>query len=365
MNWRREHGKALVSRALLWSAAAGLAGASLAPLPPAAAQTTDQQKQKIGETVVTADNIDYDLGKKQVIAAGNVELVTATSRLTSDKMTVQMTPARGLDWAKCEGKVFVEKKDPEKNTTTTANGQTLDYSETNQTAQLSGGVVTHVSSPRLAKPAVITGSRVDMDLAKDVHVVHKSDGAQAKVHVEPKGEEGKGTPEPLDLMGDQITMNGPTQEYIATGNPSLMKPTSKLKARVIRFTVESGSNDVKKAYAEKDVVFDGTNENGSVIHTTAENGVFDRTTNEMILTGRVLATIKDPGDERPTVYQGGKFTYNTVTRGSRLSSDGTTKASVLVPGGNGAALVPGAGKKPDPPKPDPAKPDAAKPEDKK
>ena len=193
MDYRRELGKVMLG---------GLIGAlvSLAP-HPAASQTAEQQQQKIGETVVTADNIDYDLGKRQVIASGNVELVSATSRLTADKMTVQMAVNRGLDWAKCEGKVFVEKKDPEKKTVTTANGQTLDYSETNQTAVLSGGVVAHIASPRLAKPAVITGARVNMDLEKDVHVVHRSEGAQAKVHVEPKGE-GKGTPEPLDLMGD-------------------------------------------------------------------------------------------------------------------------------------------------------------------
>ena len=295
------------------------------------AQAQEQQQQKFGETVVTADNIDYDLGKKQVIASGNVDLVSGNSRITAEKMTVQMAANKGLDWARCEGKVVVEKKNPADNSTMTARGQSLDYLEKDQKAKLQGDVIAHLDSPRLAKPAVITGERVDMDLTTRQNVVTRSAAAQAKIHVEPKGKEGSPTPEPLDLAADRIEMNSATQEYIATGKPVLLRPTSKLQAKRLRFQVQEETNDVKVAYAEEEVIFDGQGESGSVIHSTGDNAVFTRDVNELVVTGMVLATVKDPDDEKPTVYQGSKFTYNTKTRASRLSGPG---ARVTFPGGN-------------------------------
>lgn len=324
--------RAVAGRVALWSTALALAGVA-GLLPRVEAQTQDQQQQKFGETIVTADNIDYDLGKKQVVASGNVELISGESRITSEKMTVQMTPARGLDWAKCEGKVYVEKKNPQEGTGMEARGQTLDYSETNQKAVLDGDVTAHMLSPRLAKPAVITGSKVEMDLKTQQNVVFRSPAAQAKIHVEPKGEEGKKTPEPLDLTADKIEMNSVTQEYIATGKPVMQKPTSKLQARRIRFVVESNTNDVKTAYAEQDVIFDGKGENGQVIHTTANNGVYNRDNTELVLTGMVQAQIREPGDDRPTVYQGAKFIHNTVSGRSNLVGTKEEPAKVIVPGG--------------------------------
>jgi lipopolysaccharide transport protein LptA len=329
-----------------------------APPPRAAAQTADPQQQKIGETVVTAENIDYDLGKRQVIASGNVVLVSDASRMTADKMTVQMTPARDLDWAKCEGKVFIEKK-VEDGTTRTATGDTLDYSETNQTAVLSGGVKALLGSPRLAKPAEVTGSKIDMDLKSNFNVVHRSPTAQAKVHVDPKGEPGKPTPEPIDLVGDKIEMKGETQEYVATGQPAMIRPSSKLRARTIRFTVDPATNDVKTAYAEKDVVYDAQDAMGKLTHVTADRGEFHRDINELVMTGMVVASIKEPGEERPTVYQGGKFTHNTNTGQSRLIGTPGMPASVITPRGKFA----GKDEKPEPgdKKPDPKKPDDKKP----
>jgi len=324
------------------------------PLPRAAGQTADPQQQKIGETVVTAENIDYDLGKRQVIASGNVVLVSDASRMTADKMTVQMTPARDLDWAKCEGKVFIEKK-VEDGTTRTATGQTLDYSETNQTAVLSGGVKALLGSPRLLRPAEVTGSRIDMDLKANFNVVHRSPEAQAKVHVEPRGEQGKPTPEPIDLLGDKIEMKGETQEYVSSGKPSMIRPTSTLRARTIRFTVEPSTNDVKTAFAEKDVIYDARDAMGKLTHVTADHGEFHRDINELVMTGMVVASIKEPDEERPTVYQGGKFVHNTATGQSRLIGTPGMPATVITPRGKLAG-------KEEPKAPaDPKKPDEKKP----
>jgi len=306
-----------------------------------AAQTA-QQRQQFGDTIVTADSIDFDLGKKQVIAAGNVDLVSRNSHLTADTMTVQMAANKGLEWANAEGKVVLERKNPDDNTSVVGRGQKMEFSEAEQKANLQGNVVVHLSSPRLAKPAVLTGARVDLDLKSQKNTIVRGADAQAKVHVEPKGEEGKPNPEPVDLVADRIEMNTPSQEYVATGKPVLVRPTSRLQATRIRFQVEDGSNDVKVAYADENVVFDGQGENGSTIHTTADNGVFNREINELVLKGMVTATIKDPDQEQPTLYQGARFIYNTKTRKANLQGDPSRRATIVVPPGGALDKKPDA-----------------------
>lgn len=338
-------GSNLIPAARGWLAGAVVLCAAGALLfrSPALAQET--QQQKFGETVVSADTIEYDFGTRQVLATGNVELVSGNSRLTAERMTVQMTPNRTLDWARCEGKVVVERKNPEQGTTTTARSQTLNYSESTQKADLQGDVVVHLESPRLERPAVLTGARADLDLKSGKHVLT---GSQAKVNVQPKGEEGKPKPEPLDLLADRIEMDANTQEYVATGKPQLVRPTSRLTARRIRFQVDEKANEVKVAYAEQDVVFDGQGENGSVIHTTADQGVFNREVNELVLTGKVQASVREKGEERPTLYQGRKWTYNTKTRANRLEG-----GIIVVPETKVRPSEPPKDPKPDPKSGDP------------
>jgi len=97
--------------------------------------------------------------------------------------------------------------------------------------------------------------------------------------------------------------------------------------------VESASNDVKTAYADDDVVFDAQGQGGSIIHATGDNAVYNRDQKEVVLTGNVHATTKDPDDEAPTVYQGHQFIYNTLTRSYRLRRDPSKgpQATVVLP----------------------------------
>ena len=292
-----------------------------------------QQQRKFGQTDVRAVSLDYDLGKRQVVASGNVNLVSGNSRMTADRMTVQFAPNQGLQWVRSEGKVFIEKTNPVDKTTTTARGETAYYTEADQKANLEGGVTVQVGSPRLAKPAVVTGARIDLDLKTEVNVVHRSSGEQAKVHVEPKGQDGKPAPEPVDLIGDRIEMNGRTQQYSATGKPSLVRPSSKLQARVIRFEVDGDTNDVRVAHADDNVIFDGKGEDGQIIHATGDKGVYTRSESLLTLTGDVRATVKEPNEDQPTVYTGAQFIYNTRTRVAKLRGDGTKQASAQFPSG--------------------------------
>jgi lipopolysaccharide transport protein LptA len=281
---------------------------------PEASDGSEPQKLQLGDTVITADQLDYDLEKKQYLFTGKekVELVSKESRMTARKMTVLMNAENQLAWAKCEGDVYVEKKDPENGSLMTAVGKQLDYYELEQKANLVGDVTVRQESPKLAKPMVVTGDRVDMDMKAKVNIVHRSPGAQAKAHVEPKGTDGK-PGEPVDLIADRIEVNSDTQAYVATGKPVMIRPTSRLEARRLRFTVDPMSNDVKIAYADGDVVFDSKNEKGATLHATADDGTYDKAASQVKLIGHVKAASKEPEDEKPTLYECGEFEYNTVT----------------------------------------------------
>lgn len=323
----------------LLGAAVVLASAAmpaLFPVRPAEAQKNAGAAGGVqqGETVINADTIDYDLNKRQYILVGNVDLATTTSHMTSDRMTVQMTEQKEVDWAKCVGRVYVEKKDPQDGTKMTGTGQALDYSERQRKAQLQGNVVVHQESPRLAKPAVITGSRVDMDLDKKINVVHRSTDEQAKVHLEPKGEQGKPTPENVDLVADEITVNDATQEYTAVGKPVMRRPSSTIVAKKIQFQVEGESKDVRIAHAYDDVIYDAVNDKGTRCHATGDRGTFTKDIHEVVLAGSVHATTQDPDEEKPQVYEGNEWVYNSQTGQSRLKRGEKTRATLVIPGAN-------------------------------
>ena len=278
-----------------------------------------QGPQQIGDMVVKAEETEFDFQKNVIVFTGKVDLVSKSSHMTADKMTVNLTPKKELLSAQCVGNVFIEKKNPEGGSSMTARGRTLDYSEKEQKAKLEGNTVVHLGSPRLTKPALVTGARVDMDLKTQENVVVGGGGAQAKVHVEPKGEQGKPAPEPVDLTGDRIEMNSLTQEYVATGKPVMQRPSSKLQAKRIRFTLEEDGRDLKVAYAEQDVVYDSRTETGDTTHATGNNAVYTREINELVFEGMVNARTKDAAAEKPTIYQGDKFVYNTRTGVGKLS----------------------------------------------
>ncbi len=358
-----------VGSLLLGIAGAGGLAATFFTAPPAARaqaaqapQAQEGQQVQLGDTVINANDIEYDFASRQYIFSGKVDVVSKDSRMTADKMTVQMTPKNETQWTKCEGNVFVEKRDPAAQSKMTGRGRLLEYFDLEQRGVLHGGpsegVVVFQESPRLAKPAVITGSRVEMDNKNQINTVYRSDSAQAKVHIEPKGEEGKPNPEPADLIGDQIVQNNANQEYVATGKPLFVRPSSKIQAKKIRFTVEPKSNEINVAYAEENVIVDGKNENGSIIHATGDKGVFNRETNMTNMTGSVYATVLDPGQEKPQVFQGDSFLYNNKTGYRKLSGASNGKpASVLLPQ---QEKKPGETKTGDP-KPGDPKPGGAKP----
>ncbi len=315
------------------------------PVPAQVAGAT--QRVQLGETVILSDDLEYDLAARQYILTGHCEVLTRDSRLTADKMTVQMNAANEAEKSVSEGKVSLERRDLEAGTKMTGKGNYLEYYHIDQKGFLRGseaeGVVMTQESPRLARPAVITGLRVDFDQKTKVNVVQRSASAQARAHVEPKGTEGKTPPEPADLIADKITQNAGTQEYVAVGSPKMVRPSSTLSAKTIRFTVEQKNNEINTALAEEKVVYDGKSDNGSVVHATGNKGTFDRETNLLTMEGDAYATVLDPGQEKPQVYQGTTFLYNNKT-GYRRLKQGTV--SVPTPPKKPAGEMPPPEKKP-------------------
>ncbi len=294
------------------------APAKVAPAKGTPAPDDARFHQTLGGTNVSANELEYDLKVSQMTFVGAVEILMKDTRITANRTTVQLTKKQTIDWSKSEGNVVIEKTNPDDGSKMVARGPVMEYSETEQKSNLQGGVVVKQSSSRLSQPSVITGSRVDMDLKTHVNVVVRSSGAQAKVHVEPKGEEGKQTPEPVDLTADRIEMNSDTQEYVATGSPVVEKPSGRMQARKIRFTVDEKTNDIRVAYADEDVIFDSTAQNGTVTHATGDHGRFDQNTNEIILEGNVVSNSRKPTEVNPTVMTGDKFVYNRATQKANM-----------------------------------------------
>jgi lipopolysaccharide transport protein LptA len=265
----------------------------------------------------------------------------------------------------------VERKNEDDGTVVKGWGDVMEYFAADNKAFLEGHVTINQDSPRLAKPAVITGRRVDMDMKTKENVVVRTPDTQAKVHIEPKGNDPKaGTasaapkpePEPVDLVADRIQMNSETQAYVATGHPVMVRPSSRLQAKKIRFTIDPKTNEVSTAYADDDVVFDGKNDKGAVMHSTGDNGTYNQQDNMLHMVGNVHALSKDPTAQSPTLYECDRFEYNTKT--GQRSADGHVRVNIPPTAQANDPSKPGSDKtKPEKPKPaDKTKP--AKPADK-
>src|SRR5262245_54721737 len=115
-----------------------------------------------GETTVDADQFDFDNDHQLVIGTGDVVVVAPRGPVTADRLTLKKTPEGGIDWIKVAGHVTLDRKNPGKSdsqpgSTMHATGDTGEYYEQAQKANLVGNVVLHFSSADLAEPAVITG----------------------------------------------------------------------------------------------------------------------------------------------------------------------------------------------------------------
>jgi len=161
--------------AAVWAAllGAGLCTFSQARGVAQGAKEAPAQQVQVGDTIITSERLDYDLEKKQYTFSGGkkVDLTSKTTHMTSDKMTVEMDDQNALKWSRCEGHVFVERKNEDDGTVVKGWGDVMEYFATDNKAFLEGHVTVHQDSARLAKPAVITRRLVDFDMKTKENVV--------------------------------------------------------------------------------------------------------------------------------------------------------------------------------------------------
>lgn len=298
----------------LRSALALVVAVPLGLLAPAPAYAQAADTSALGPVEFRADLWEYDDAKRYLVATGNVFLDNgAGMKLNADKITAQMQEDMSVEWARAEGHVRLVRAATEKQNSLVMTGAKCFYNEKKQTANLEGGARVEIGSPRLAKPAVLTGSRVDANLTDDVYVVHKTASAPAKIHLEPKGAEGQPAPDPVDLTAAKITLNNDTMSVLANGNPLLLSKQERLKGDVIQFTVDKKTNDVAVARADGNVIYDGVDEKGQRVHSTSDHAVFNRVDHLLTLTGSVVWEQYAPGSDKPKVYRGPEMRYKTDT----------------------------------------------------
>ncbi|MBM3458020.1 MAG: hypothetical protein FJX77_05760, partial [Armatimonadetes bacterium] len=270
------------------------------------------------ETTFKADEIDFDAELRRYVAVGQCSVESGPSRLTAGKVTIQFLQNQTLDWARCEGDVYMERRQPETNSQIQGWGKTLDYYEAKKMAILLGEARALVTTPRLNKPATVAGARIEMDLTTQESRVLGAAGVPARVHLEPRPGANQQPASPVDLTAGQIVMNGKTHIYEATREPLLVRADSRLRAEKIVFEVEESGAELKTARAEEKVTFDGKQTDGSLIHATSDRAVYTYSSSELVLIGNVHTTITKPGQERPNVFQGRELHLNTKTGNSRL-----------------------------------------------
>lgn len=301
--------------AALTAALPALLAAAQAPKPAAQAP---KPAAPAAEIVVLADVLEFDEPKMEYRLTGNVDLTGTRVHLKAAKMVVTVNKQRELQTAVCTGNVTIEKTQ-EDGTKLNASCQTLDYREAAQKAILEGGVEILQSSEKLARPARLTGRRVEMDLKTGLNVVHGVPERRASVHVEPKGEAGKPNPEPVDLLGLQIDMNQKTQHYVAHTNAEFRRTSSWLKAETITFELDDAGTEVRTANARGGVNVYQKNPKGTEMTARSATGAYDQATGVMTLEGQVHAEVKEPMQEKPQIYDGETFEYNERTGYHRLT----------------------------------------------
>ncbi|MBI3912252.1 MAG: hypothetical protein HY320_15140 [Armatimonadetes bacterium] len=279
---------------------------------------------------VQSDTFDWAFNTRRGEFRGNVELESARARMTASQMTVQLSEEQDLQWATAHGQVVLTQKQDEK-TSIRAEGDAAEYREAERHAELTGGVTIHYAAADLAEPAVMRGERAEMDLDKHVTVVHRTSAAPVTLVVKPLGKKGGPTPEPIDLRGDTVQVTGGANgsEYVVTGNPVVTQGPTTLRANRLRFQINPEDNQVTTIYAEGDVVFDGKGSQGGRMHVTGRNGVYQRQTHLITVTGDVAGRYFAPNREQPDELVGDRLVYDVEKEVGTVTGGPGGRAQVL------------------------------------
>src|SRR5262249_11831874 len=250
------------------------------PLPSAQARP---QVTLGAQTTLEADDIRGSLSGG-AHAVGNVVLTSPRGVLYADQVDATPTKAAGgssrpaVQEARATGNVRITGQ-PKPDERMEATGAAGTYWPGSQKATLTGGVIVAMTSPQLQEPAVMTGAKADIDLAKHAADVTRTEAAQVSLKLHPKADSsssGSAAAGPVRLEGDRIRMESATNRVTATGSPVMTGEQGTLRAEKIWFDIDPKANDVKTVHAAGSVRIDSDDPQKGSFHGTSDEGVMNR-----------------------------------------------------------------------------------------
>jgi lipopolysaccharide transport protein LptA len=199
-----------------------------------------------------------------------------------------------------------------------------------------------MASPQLQEPAVLTGARADMDLAKRSATVVRTEAQPVMLKLRLKADTTNSAGStaaagPLELEADRVVMENAVNRVTATGSPVFAADQGTVHADRIWFDIDPKARDVKTVHAVGAVRIDSQDPERGSFHGTAREALLNRADDTVVLTGDVHGTQIQPGNPDPNQFQGEKFTYNRQTGAWEMNSSGETRAQVRFkpkPGGS-------------------------------
>jgi lipopolysaccharide export system protein LptA len=294
----------------------GTAAAAAVPQFAARAETQQRATVPLSSTVELVANVISSPGTNQPIrATGNVIVKGPQGILYADQVDVIRetgpappgTPRSPVQVAKATGHVRVSRQSkPDERLEATGTAGTF-WPGTHK-ATLTGGVTVTATSPQLQEPAVLTGSRAEMNLAARTAEVFRTPQQQVALKLLPKQ-----ATAPVNLTGDRILMENATDRVTATGSPVLTGEQGIMRAEKIWFTVDPDAKNVKEVHGDGSVNIDAHDPQQGRLQATSQHAVMNQVTNDAVLTGDVDSTITRPDDPAPQALQTDQLIYNVKT----------------------------------------------------
>jgi lipopolysaccharide transport protein LptA len=314
----------------------GVAALAVLPMLPADAAQRNRVTLSSGVTLEATQHISGD-PTTGVHAVGDVVLKSSQGVLWADRIdaapAAQKSPSGTSRSAVREAtatghvRLISQPKPDEKMEATGAAGT---YWPADQKAILTGGVTVTMASPQLQEPAVLTGARADMDLAKRSATVVRTQAQPVMLKLQPKADTSSGTAAatgPLRLEADRVVLEHAVSRVMATGSPVLTADQGTVHADKIWFDIDPKARDVQTVHAVGAVRIDSQDPQRGTFHGTSREAVMNRVENTVVLIGDVHGTQIQPGNE-PNQFEGEKLTYNLKTGAYDLNSSNETRAQV-------------------------------------
>jgi lipopolysaccharide transport protein LptA len=311
----------------------------LAAFPAPAAPVTRQRVTLITGETIEANDIYGTIGTV-AHARGRVVMTGAPGTgqaLYADQVDVTQSKPAGssrsvIQEARANGHVRITSQ-PKPDERMEATGAAGTYWPVTQKAALTGGVTVTMTSSRLQEPAVMTGSRADIDLAQRAADVTRTESAQVSLKLHPKADassSGSTPAGPVRLDADRVRMENATNRVTATGSPVLTGDQGTVRAEKIWFDVDPKANDIKMVHAAGSVHIDSQDAQGGIFHGTADEGAMDQATNTVVLTGNVHGTHTRPEQPQPETLDTDELTYNRKTGDYSMGSVGEGRSHVTI-----------------------------------